>query len=85
MAKLRQQEIVFETINESCIAVANSLKVDTIIELNKEAVIQDYSSQQVGKLLAQVKKENVFRVWDCCAAIGCLLGLFLGELLVGFR
>jgi len=70
MAKLRQQEIVFETINESCIAVANSLKVDTIIELNKEAVIQDYSSQQVGKLLAQVKKENVFRVWDCCAASG---------------
>ncbi|MFZ1311889.1 MAG: Fmu (Sun) domain-containing protein [Chitinophagaceae bacterium] len=70
MAKLRQQEIVFETINESCIAVANSLKVDTIIKLNKEAVIQDYSSQQVGKLLAQVKKETVFRVWDCCAASG---------------
>lgn len=70
MSKLREKEIVFESINESCIAVANSLKVDTIIKLNEEAVIQDYSSQQVGELLAQVKKDNVSRVWDCCAASG---------------
>ena len=70
MTKLRQQEIMFEPVNESCIAVANSLKVDTIIELNKEAVIQDYSSQQVGELLAKVKKDNISRVWDCCAASG---------------
>ncbi|MBO9573545.1 MAG: methyltransferase domain-containing protein, partial [Chitinophagaceae bacterium] len=42
-------------------------KVDTVLELNKEAVIQDKSSQQTGALLAELKPENI---WDCCAASG---------------
>ncbi|WP_315817441.1 hypothetical protein [Paraflavitalea speifideaquila] len=55
----------------NCIALANASKVDELIQLNKEAVIQDYSSQRVGELL---KVEGWPRpgipVWDCCAASG---------------
>jgi 16S rRNA (cytosine967-C5)-methyltransferase len=55
-----------------CIALANASKVDELILLNKEAVIQDYSSQRVGEMLKVdgVAVRPGMAVWDCCAASG---------------
>ncbi|MFN8292020.1 MAG: methyltransferase domain-containing protein [Chitinophagaceae bacterium] len=55
---------------ENCIALPNTTPVEKIIELNREAVIQDFSSQRVGEFLEPVLKGPSFNIWDCCAASG---------------
>ncbi len=45
----------------------NSSKVDTILQLNHEAVIQDRSSQQTGEL---VKGLSITDIWIVAAASG---------------
>ena len=70
--KLKAANISFEKISDSCLAFANTEKVSNIINIDKEAVIQDYNSQRVGDFL----KSNILNltsgisVWDCCAASG---------------
>jgi len=70
--KLHKAGIHFQTINDSCIALSNSSKLDELIALNREAVIQDFSSQRVGEFMELVRRRpsDEFRVWDCCAASG---------------
>ncbi len=48
LKKLDDAGIPFHTINNTCIALPNATKIDDIIELDNEAVIQDYNSQQTG-------------------------------------
>ena len=78
--KLEEKGIVYQIIKDDCIALSNSSKLDEVIELNKEAVVQDYNSQRVGELLVNIKpqirhceersKSLKLSVWDCCAASG---------------
>ncbi len=71
--KLQDAGLNYSIPAGDCIALPNASKLDTIIELDKEAVIQDLNSQ---KVLDVLKKENlagvdeVLTVWDCCAASG---------------
>ena len=53
--KLQQAGISFRDIGNSGIALANASKIDTVIEPDREAVIQDYSSQRIGELMAFIK------------------------------
>jgi 16S rRNA (cytosine967-C5)-methyltransferase len=66
--KLQEAAIPFTVVADNCIALANASKIDEVIQLNKEAVIQDYNSQRVGELMRLTG--TVRRVWDCCAASG---------------
>jgi 16S rRNA (cytosine967-C5)-methyltransferase len=73
--KLREHKIGFKECDDDCLALANTTKVESILELNKEAVVQDYSSQRIKDFLdfARNTKSNPstsLRVWDCCAASG---------------
>ena len=70
--KLQQANITYEEISQGCIALPNSSKIDKIIELDKEAVIQDYNSQKIGEFLqlVTVDQPSAMSVWDCCAASG---------------
>ena len=52
--KLQQAGILFQELNPSCLALPNASKIDTIIEIDKEAVIQDYSSQRIGELMGMI-------------------------------
>ena len=70
--KLNTSGLKFEIIGEDCIAVSNSSKLENILAINKEIVIQDYSSQRVGEFI-QLSTANCqlpTKVWDCCAASG---------------
>ena len=72
-AKLSSAGIQFNEVNHSCIALENSVQVDRVIELDREAVIQDYNSQRVGEFLqspAINSNQAPLRVYDCCAASG---------------
>lgn len=69
-SKLRKDEIEFEQISDSVLAIPNSRKVDQIIELDKEAVVQDLNSQKVGDVFKNILGTKPISVWDCCAASG---------------
>lgn len=58
------------SLEVDCIRLANSSKIDEIIELDKEAVVQDKSSQQVLNPLKEFWTKDSFTSWDCCAASG---------------
>lgn len=80
--KLDDNNITYQRLSSTCIALPNTTKIDTILAIDKEAVIQDYSSQRVGEFLSlppykgqpsEAKVGNGARggfVWDCCAASG---------------
>lgn len=68
--KLTKAGIPFNQTTNTCIALPNSSRIDDIIDLNKEAVVQDYSSQRVSEFLSVPVANRPLSVWDCCAASG---------------
>lgn len=70
--KLSDGGIDYREINSSCLALQNSAKIDHIIELDREAVVQDYSSQQVGEYFKSFisNLNSKINAWDCCAGSG---------------
>jgi 16S rRNA (cytosine967-C5)-methyltransferase len=71
--KLQDAGITFNMLPDDCLALPNSTRVDNILEVDKEVVIQDYNSQQVlnsMKYLVSGIKNQCTSVWDCCAASG---------------
>lgn len=69
--KLQTAGIAFSG-DGSCLRMANTTKVDEIIRLDEEAVVQDISSQQVLQPLQQQVPSlpSPATAWDCCAASG---------------
>ena len=72
VSKLKKAEITFEKITDTCYRLASGTKLDEVLLINKEAVIQDYSSQQIGNVYALASEfaDSKKRVWDACAASG---------------
>ena len=69
--KLMTAELQFDYINDDCISLQNTSKADQVIELDKEAVVQDMNSQKVISLVNDhMEPGKRMRVWDCCAASG---------------
>lgn len=70
--KLRAAGIDFNEISRSAISLANASKLDDIIDLDNEAVVQDYSSQLTGECIKNEFSnfDSKISVWDCCAASG---------------
>jgi len=60
----------FHELSETCFSFPPGTKLDEYLSTNKEAVIQDYNSQQVGQFMSLVKNDGVMNVWDACAASG---------------
>lgn len=54
----------------TCISLPNSTKLDKVLQLNKEAVIQDANSQKVLDHLTGIGHDQRLSLWDCCAASG---------------
>ncbi|HYE55446.1 MAG TPA: Fmu (Sun) domain-containing protein [Chitinophagaceae bacterium] len=63
--KLQRASIGFKEINSHCLAVPTASKLHTVIDIDREAVIQDMNSQQTGTFFGSRAS-----VWDCCAASG---------------
>ena len=71
--KLEAAGIEFSYPADDCIALPNSVKMDGVVDINSEAVIQDLSSQRTGDLLLKINSgtdNNNLKVWDCCTASG---------------
>jgi len=69
--KLQKAKIPLALIDDECIALSNATKLDDIIDADRDAVIQDYNSQQVFNFLKTFTlPKKAVTVWDCCAASG---------------
>jgi len=68
--KLETAGISFTTSGENCLVLPNASKIDEVLAIDKEVVIQDISSQKVSELLQSLISTKKLRVWDCCAASG---------------
>ncbi len=71
-AKLLKANISFTKITSDCLAFENGTKLEDVLEINKEYVIQDMNSQRVGEFMkSKIKNQkSKIKVWDCCAASG---------------
>lgn len=62
------------TINDHTVTLPNAAKIDDILLINKEVVIQDLNSQKMAATLELVKQNfpanHRFSIYDCCAASG---------------
>jgi 16S rRNA (cytosine967-C5)-methyltransferase len=77
-----KEEDVFQKLNDNftsyhlcsndCLELPNSTKIESVLEINSEVVVQDKSSQATGRLIREVarNKPGKLNVWDCCAASG---------------
>ncbi|NML22805.1 Fmu (Sun) domain-containing protein [Pseudoflavitalea sp. G-6-1-2] len=69
--KLSKAGVSFHEITAGSLSMPNSTKIDELITLNTEAVVQDLSSQQVGELMELMQSTaTTIRLWDCCAGSG---------------
>lgn len=72
ISKLDSAAIAFQSLNENTLSIPPSVRIEEILDLNKQVVVQDLSSQQTASLLRHLPMETnkPFRAWDCCAASG---------------
>ena len=68
--KLHANERQYEQITEDCLAFENSTRIEDVLELNVDYVVQDYNSQQTIGLAKVFPTTATINVWDCCAASG---------------
>ncbi|HEX2606285.1 MAG TPA: Fmu (Sun) domain-containing protein [Flavisolibacter sp.] len=71
LQKLDAAGVPYRLVSEEGIAVANATKVEAILEVNREVVVQDLNSQRVLEpLQSYLQTDAAFDAWDCCAASG---------------
>lgn len=72
LRKLTEASIPFTLISDTCLSLANGTKLEDVLAIDAEAVVQDYSSQQIESLLKQIDPDpaSEHHLWDCCAASG---------------
>ena len=69
--KLHKAAVDFKLIRDNCIELENGIKIEDILEVDKEVVIQDDSSQRIIEPLSDVlSADDLLETWDCCAASG---------------
>jgi 16S rRNA (cytosine967-C5)-methyltransferase len=68
--KLTKAGVSFQQMSASCLRLPNASKIEAVLKLNAEAVIQDLSSQAIAGFIPQSTIFNPQLVWDCCAASG---------------
>lgn len=70
--KLQDAGIEFNMPQDDCIVLSNSTKVDNILDIDKEVVVQDINSQKVLNFLKDPASsiQQTVSAWDCCAASG---------------
>ncbi len=72
LQQLKENGIRFYRVGTDSLGLPNSSRLDGVVQLDTDVVVQDNSSQQIGRFLKMVPlPENTpLSVWDCCAASG---------------
>ena len=67
---LQQTELIFKQYDEHCLALPNGSRINELLDLNADVVVQDRSSQQIASFIQLMQLQGGARIWDCCAASG---------------
>jgi 16S rRNA (cytosine967-C5)-methyltransferase len=72
LRKLEAAGIAAVQKDARCLQLPNSTRIEEVIAVDEDAVVQDYSSQQVLDPLKAKANGQAWNpsVWDCCAASG---------------
>lgn len=71
LAKLKTAGVDYRLVDESSLALRNGTKIDDVLQVDQEVVVQDLSSQRIaGYFPDELTNKRGSRVWDCCAASG---------------
>ncbi|MBA2745406.1 MAG: methyltransferase domain-containing protein [Flavisolibacter sp.] len=68
--QLNQHGSWFHEVSQDCLALAIGSKIEDVIMLNRDAVVQDMNSQKALDVLKNLISETRFTTWDCCAGSG---------------
>ncbi len=72
--KLSNAGIGFAIENAHCLRLPNLSAADRILDLDREAVVQDLNSQHTGTIVAEYVhrflSDQKIHLWDCCAGSG---------------
>ena len=68
LQKLGAAGIDYKDISANTLAFDQKVDLGSTLDLDREAIIQDLSSQAVGDLVPELPSQSL--VWDCCAASG---------------
>lgn len=66
---LTSNGISHQWIGQDCVSLEQSFDVSSILELDREAVVQDISSQHVADFFPVIDRQPI-RIWDACAGSG---------------
>lgn len=73
LQKLSAAQIPFKKEPAQCLALPNGSKIETVVEIDRDVVIQDKSSQRITEFLQLTTGDlrlTTMTIWDCCAASG---------------
>ena len=76
LEKLNRANVQYEILPRSAVRLPNGLRIDEILDLDREVVVQDLCSQRIAEFLFDYRAERGeysserTNVWDCCAASG---------------
>jgi 16S rRNA (cytosine967-C5)-methyltransferase len=70
--QIKTAKISFTEISDTCFALPNSVKIDEVVNIDRDVIVQDKSSQRIAELFAKIEtdKTKAIQLWDCCAASG---------------
>lgn len=71
--QLQKSDVEFILPNEDCVQLPNQSKIDEVLKIDEDVVIQDLNSQKTIEPLvnSQPQTPNLkLSAWDCCAASG---------------
>jgi 16S rRNA (cytosine967-C5)-methyltransferase len=70
LGKLKEAGVAYKEVNENCLALPNTTRLEEILDIDGEVVIQDKNSQEVLNAFVAEWKDKDVSVWDCCCASG---------------
>jgi len=68
--RLIAAELPYHFVDENCAALPPNTNIQPVLQTDKEAVVQDYSSQRVAGFFKGIESTSQISVWDCCTASG---------------
>ncbi len=54
---LSSANVAFHKCGDNCIALPNTTKIDQLLQLNKDVVVQDLSSQRIAEFMSAIKRK----------------------------
>jgi 16S rRNA (cytosine967-C5)-methyltransferase len=73
LQQLQNNNVQFTLLSDECIQLSNQTKLDEILNIDEDVIVQDYNSQRTIELFKNQKLQTTnykLSIWDCCAASG---------------